>query len=206
MAVREPDGYHGKLHHTQWSVWPTWESWNWNGWEGKPIEVEVYTKAGEVKLYLNDKLIGTKNVDRSTEFKAVFSVPYEPGILRAETDNERVTLCTAGQPARLRLTPDRTTIAADGQDLAFVTVEVVDRNGNVCPDAVIDCQAVVSGKATLMAFASADMKDREPKTSAKVKTWKGRALLVVRSSDKKGKAKVSINSNLPTSSCQISLK
>ena len=206
MAVREPDGYHGKLHHTQWSVWPTWESWNWNGWEGKPIEVEVYTKAGEVKLYLNDKLIGTKNVDRSTEFKAVFSVPYEPGILRAETSNERVTLRTAGQPARLRLTPDRTTIAADGQDLAFVTVEVVDRNGNVCPDAVIDCQAVVSGKATLMAFASADMKDREPKTSAKVKTWKGRALLVVRSSDKKGKAKVSINSNLPTSTCQINLK
>ena len=87
MAVKEPDGYHGKIHQTAWSVWPTWESWNWQGWEGKTIDVEVYTKAPQVKLSLNDKLIGTKNVNQSTEFKAVFTVPYEAGTLRAETQN-----------------------------------------------------------------------------------------------------------------------
>ena len=212
MAVREPDGYHGKIHVTAWSVWPTWESWNWTGWEGKPIEVEVYTKAPEVKLYLNDKLVGTKQVNQSTEYKAVFTIPYEPGTLRAVSSalpsegSGEAFLCTAGEPARLRLTPDRNVISADGQDLSFITVEVVDKDGNVCPDAAIPCEAIVKGQGSLLAFASADLKDREPYTSPKVATWKGRALLAVRSTQKKGNAQVSIKSTLPTSTITIKSK
>ena len=218
LAVKEPDGYYGKIHQTAWSVWPTWESWNWAGsrdpkgaivssWEGKPIEVEVYTKDPQVKLFLNDKLIGTQNVNRSTEFKAVFSVPYETGTLRAETCWGRIkTLSTAGEPARLRLTPDRSVITADGQDLSYIIVEVVDSKGNVCPDAAIPCEAIVKGQGTLLSFASADLKDREPYTSPKVTTWKGRALLVVRSTQKKGNAQVSIKSTLPTSTITIKSK
>ena len=206
MAVREPDGYYGKMRETSWSVWPTWESWNWPGWESKPIDVEIYTKAPEVKLYLNGKLVGTKAVSQATEFKAVFQVPYEAGELRAEAGAESTTLCTAGKPARLRLTTDRRTIAADGQDLAFVTVEVIDSKGRVCPDAAIPCEAFVKGQGTLLAFASADLKDREPYTSPRVNTWKGRALLVVRSTEKKGNAEVSIKSSLPTASLTIRCK
>ena len=206
MAVREPDGYRGKIRQTAWSVWPTWESWNWAGWEGKPIEVEVYTKAPEVKLYLNDKLVGTKAVSENTEYKAVFQVPYETGTLRAEAGGKSMTLSTAGEPARLRLTPDRSAIIADGQDLSFITVEVVDKNGNVCPDATIPCEAIVKGQCSLLAFASADLKDREPYTSPKVTTWKGRALLVVRSTQKKGNAQISIKSNLPTATTVIKMK
>ena len=66
MAVKEPDGYHGEIKTTMWSVWPTWESWTWPGWEGKPVEVEVYTRQPEVKLYLDDQLIGTKQVSRES--------------------------------------------------------------------------------------------------------------------------------------------
>ena len=214
MAVKEPNGYRGNIKETMWSVWPTWESWNWTGstdykgeavpsWEGKPIEVEVYTKAPEVKLYLNDKLVGTKQVNRETQFKAVFSIPYEVGVLRAEADGKSVTLATAGEPARLRLTADRNVIAAGGQDLAYITVEVVDKDGRVCPDAAIPCEAVVKGQGQLVAFASADLKDREPKTSSRVTTWKGRALLVVRSSKTKGKAQINIKSSLPTATLTI---
>ena len=214
MAVKEPNGYRGNIKETMWSVWPTWESWNWTGstnykgeavpsWEGKPIEVEVYTKAPEVKLYLNEKLVGTKQVNRETQFKAVFSIPYEVGVLRAEADGKSVTLATAGEPARLRLTADRNVIAAGGQDLAYITVEVVDKDGRVCPDAAIPCEAVVKGQGQLMAFASADLKDREPKTSSRVTTWKGRALLVVRSSKTKGKAQINIKSSLPTATLTI---
>ena len=199
MAVREPDGYRGKIHETQWSVWPTWESWNWPGWEGKPIDVEVYTRQPEVSLYLNDRLVATKAVSRDTQFKAVFQLPYEPGILRAEAGGQRVTLATAGEPAALRLTADRTVLAADGQDLCYVTVEVVDRDGRLCPDAAIPCSAVVRGEGQLMAFASADLKDTEPSTSPRVTTWKGRALLVVRSTAHKGKLQVSVKSSLPAS-------
>ncbi len=203
MAVREPDDYQGKIKETAWSVWPTWESWNWIGWEGKPVEVEVYTKAPEVKLYLNDKLVDRKTVNRETAFKAVFQVPYEAGTLRAEAGGKSVTLTTAGAPARLRLTPDRRVITADGQDLAYVTIEVVDSKGNVCPDAAIPCEAIVKGQGSILAFASADLKDREAYTSPKVTTWKGRALLVVRSTQKIGRAQVSIKSSLPTASLTI---
>ena len=206
IAVREPDGYHGNIHQTAWSVWPTWESWNWLGWEGKPIEVEVYTKAPEVTLYLNDKKIGRKKVDRSTEFKAVFSVPYEPGTLRAEADGESVKLSTAGEPAKIRLTVDKSILTADGQDLAYVTLEVIDSKGRLCPDAAIPCEAFVQGQGRLMAFATADLKDQEPKTSSHVTTWKGRALLVVRSGKSKGKVQVRIKSSLPTANMTIKTK
>lgn len=194
MAVREPDGYHGVIKETMWSVWPTWESWTWPGWEGKSIDVEVYTKSPEVKLYLNDRLIGTKAVDRTTEFKAVFSVPYEAGVLRAEAEGRSVSLATAGAPARLRLTADRRVLKADGQSLAFVIVEVVDKYGHVCPEAAIPCDVSVSGQGCLMSAASADLKDREPATSPKVTTWKGRAMIVVRSSQRKGKVRISVTS------------
>ncbi len=206
MAVREPDGFRGKIHETQWSTWPTWESWNWEGWEGKPIEVEVYTKQPEVKLYLNDQLVETKPVSRETQFKAVFKVPYQAGVLRAEAGGKSVTLATAGEPVRLRLTADRNVISAGGQDLAYITVEAVDKEGRLCPDAAIPCQAVAKGQGQLMAFASADMKDREPATSPNVTTWKGRALLVVRSGKNKGKVQVSIKSPLPTASITIQNK
>ena len=206
MSVKEPNGYHGEIHTTMWSVWPTWESWTWPGWEGKPIEVEVYTKQPEVKLYLDDQLIGTKQVSRDTEFKAVFSVPYKAGTLRAEASVESVILKTAGEAARLRLTPDRTMTAADGQSLTFVTVEVLDKQGTPVPEAAISCEAIVKGAGQLMSFASADLKDTEPYTSPRVKTWKGRALLVVRSTKKEGSVSVSIKSPLPTASLSLKSK
>ena len=207
MAVREPDGYRGKINTTSWSVWPTWESWNWQGWEGKPVEVEVYTKEPNVSLYLNDRCVGLKLVNnQQTEYKAVFKVDYEPGTLRAEAGGKSVTLCTAGEPARLRLTADKPALKADGQDLAYITIEVVDSEGRVCPDAAIPCEAVVQGQGRLMAFATADLTDREPKTSPRVTTWKGRALLVVRSGKSKGKAQVIIKSTLPTANLTIKTK
>jgi len=206
MAVKEPSGYHGEIRETQWSVWPTWESWNWEGWEGKPVEVEVYTKQPEVSLYLNDQLIGKKSVGHDTQYKAVFTLPYQPGTLRAEADGHRVTLGTAGEPARLRLTTDRRTITADGQDLAYVTMEVVDREGRLCPDASIPCEVTVSGCGRLLAAASADLKDTEPYPTPRVTTWKGRAIIVVRSTTGAGKAKVSVKSSLPTAKIIISTK
>ena len=94
-------------------------------------------------------------------------------------------------------------LIADGQDLAFVIVEVVDSEGRICPDAAISCEAVVKGNGQLMAFASADLKDREPTVTPCVNTWKGRAMLVVRSTHSKGKIDVSVKSSLPTATLTI---
>ena len=213
MAVKEPNGYVGEIKTTMWSVWPTWESWTWPGWEGKPIEVEVYTRQPEVKLYLNDQLVGTKQVSCETEFKAVFTVPYEPGVLKAiatsqsaQSTQTTTILKTAGEPARLRLTPDRTVMAADGQSLTFITVEVVDKDGMPVPEAAIPCEATVKGAGTLLAFASADLKDTEPYTSPRVTTWKGRSLLVIRSTKKRGSINITIKSSLSTPSLKLKSK
>ena len=208
MAVKEPVGYKGVIKETAWSVWPTWESWNWKGWEGKVIEVEVYTKRPEVKLYLNDELLIIKSIGRHTEYKETFYVPYQPGVLRAEAvENgnvvESTQLITAGQPAAIRMTTDRSTIKADGQDLAFIIVEIVDKEGNVVPDAAIPLEISVNGSGTLLAAASADLKDLEPTISPRLTTWCGRGMVVVRSSNKKGRVTVEAKSELPTAKAVI---
>ena len=192
LAVREPDGYHGEIKTTGWAVFPTWESWDWPGWEGKPAIVEVYTKAPEVKLYLNDRLVETKQVDRSTQFKAVFEVPYEPGTLRAEASGQTRTLSTSGKPYAIRLTPESQSMKAEGKDVASVVIEVVDRNGRVCPDAQVDVSVTASGGA-VQAVGSANLEDTGSYADAQHTTWKGRALAVVRSSGKPGKCKLTVS-------------
>ena len=203
MAVQEPDGYHGRIRETKWSVWPTWESWNWPGWEGRPVKVEVYTHAPSVRLFLDNREVGSARVDRSSEFKAVFDVPYAPGTLRAVAMDAsgkvtgEVQIQTAGKPARLRLTPEKKVMTADGQDLVYVLVEVVDRQGRVVPDAAVPAEVSVSGPGCLMAAGSADMTDTEPLPSSKVTTWHGRAMIVVRSGFRPGKIRVEARSSLP---------
>ena len=187
MAVREPDGYYGKIKTTMWSVWPTYESWTWPGHEGKNIDVEVYSHYPMVRLYLNDQLVGEKEVAQGM---ATFTLPYQPGTLRAEAGEEKVSLKTAGEAKTIRLTADRTTLKADGQDLAFITVELIDADGTVNLTANNELTASVSGSATLIGFGNADIKDCDRYTDSTHKAWKGRALLVVRSTGKIGKSTI----------------
>jgi len=204
MAVREPNHYKGsEISETSWSVWPTWESWNYAGYEGRKLEVEIYTKAPAINLYLNDRLIATRSVNRSTAYKAIVSVPYEKGTLRAVTLNAEgkeetsTVLTTADSPYSIRLTSERHQIKADGEDLAFILAEVVDKTGVVVPDVATSMEVSVSGAASLLAAGSASLKDLEPLTSNHVTTYNGRALIVVRSTRKPGSISVSVSSNLP---------
>ena len=198
MAVREPDGYLGKIHTTMWSVWPTYESWTWPGHEGKNIDVEVYSHEPKVRLYLNDQLIGEKEVAQGM---ATFTLPYQPGTLRAMAGGESVSLQTAGEATAIHLsvsTPFHNRegkgvgLQADGQDLAFITVELTDADGTVNLTANNELTASVSGSATLIGFGNADIKDCDRYTDSTHKAWKGRALLVVRSTGKKGKATITV--------------
>ena len=206
MAVREPDGYYGKIHTTMWSVWPTYESWTWPGHEGKNIDVEVYSHYPKVRLYLNDQLVGEKEVAQGM---ATFTLPYQPGTLRAEAalppmgeaGRGAITLQTAGEAKAIRLSVSTPLhhregkgvgLQADGQDLAFITVELTDGNGIVNLTANNELTASVSGPATLIGFGNADIKDCDRYTDSTHKAWKGRALLVVRSTGKKGKATITV--------------
>ena len=197
LAVKEPDGYKGKIRTGLWAVWPTWESWNWPGHEGKTIEVEVYSKYPKVRLSLNDKVIAEKEVNRQTEFKAVFAIPYQPGTLKAEAlQDDKVMetheLSTASEPVAIRAIAEDKQMKADGEDLAFIQVEVIDKQGRVCPNAELKLQLDVTGSGTLAAAGNADIKDLDPYTDNKMTTWKGRGLIVLRSTPKAGMAKLTI--------------
>ena len=197
MAVREPDGYNGKVKTTLWGTWPTFESWNWTGHEGKPIDVEVYSHYPKVRLYLNNQLIEEKAVK---DCMATFTLPYQPGTLRAEgiVDNqvkESVLLQTAGKAKSIRLTADHTTLKSDGQDLAFITIELLDEHRLMNPTVSTELTANISGPATLAAFGNADIKDCDRYTDAVHKTWKGRALLIVRSTTKRGRIAITVQGN-----------
>ncbi len=196
MAVKEPAGYYGGVKETLWSVWPTWESWNWEGWEGRDIEVEVCSKAPAVSLYLNDSLVGTLPTDSVAEYKATFTLPYQSGILKAVSLDETgekgdsVTIATAGEPHSFRLTPDRTSLRSDGQDVAFLVLEVIDSEGRVVPNASVSATIAVKGAGTLLSAGNANMSDLGVMTDETVETWHGRALVAVRTTRKQGKIEV----------------
>lgn len=194
MAVKEPDGYYGKIRETMWSVWPTWENWTWKGHEGKNIDVEIYSSYPKVRLYLNDKLIGERPTTRTEEFKAVFGIPYEPGTLKAVgvdaqgKEVEQRTLTTSGDATDIRLTADETTITAGGEDICYITAELIDKTGIRVQDADQELRFEVKGNATLLATGTANLKDTSAYTSNTQTTFKGMALAVVRSKAKKGNA------------------
>ena len=198
LSVKEPSGYYGEVKETMWSVWPTWESWNWPGHEGKDIDVEIYSRYPAVRLYLNGKLVGEKATTRAEEFKAIFTLPYEAGTLRAVgvengQEVESRTLETAGKPARIRLTADRTEMAADGQSLVYVTAEVTDKQGRVVPDADNLLTFELKGEGSLLATCSGDLKDCVVATSPERKAWKGRAMAVAKAGREAGKLVVSVS-------------
>jgi Beta-galactosidase/beta-glucuronidase len=199
MAVREPEPSPLEIKETWWSVWPTWESWTWPGFEGKNIQVEVYSKYPKVRLYLNNKLIGEQSATRDQQFKATFSVPYVSGILKAvgvenDKEMESTILQTAGESAKIKLTADRKEILANGQDLSFVNVEITDKDGIFQPNATNRLNFKIEGAGFIAGVSNADLKDCDQYIGNTRKVWKGRALVVVKSSLNNGDIKLTVTS------------
>jgi beta-galactosidase len=199
MAVREPDQEKIKITETWWSVWPTWESWTWPGFEGKNIQVEVYSKYPKVRLYLNNKLMEEKATTEEQQFKATFSVPYSPGLLKAvgvENDKEveSTILQTSGDAAKIKLTADRKEILANGQDLSYVTIEITDKDGIFQPHAANSLQFKIDGPGVIAGVDNADLKDPDQYVGNSRKAWRGRALVVIKSTHSAGDIKLTISS------------
>ena len=190
-TVRLPEPEGKKIIAVAWAVYPTLPSWTWPTQEGKELQVEVYSGVEKVRLYLNDKLIGEKATGRSEQFKAMFTVPYAPGTLKAvgmrgDRAVAESVLTTAGSPVRLRLTADRTTLQAGGQDLSFVTVEAVDAEGRFQANADQEVQFTITGPGVIAAVGNADGKDESPYQGDRRKLFQGRALVVVRTQGQSG--------------------
>jgi beta-galactosidase len=159
--------------------------------EGKPLEVEVYSRGDAVRLYLGDKLIGEKPTTRAEKFQAAFSVPYAPGVLKAVAVQGGVIIAqsvlkTAGEPVQVRLAADATSLRADGQSLSFIVVEAVDANGQPHPAADHRVTFSLKGPGILAAVGNADLTSEEPYRGDQRRLFQGRGLVVVRSTRKAG--------------------
>ena len=200
LAVKEPNPEPIEIKETLWSVWPTWESWTWPGFEGKDIQVEVYSKYPKVRLYLNNKLIGEQATTREQQYKATFLVPYSPGLLKAvgvehDDETESSILQTSGDASKIKLTADRKEILANGQDLSFVTIEITDKDGIFQPNATNRLHFKISGAGTIAGVGNADIKDCDQYVGDTRKAWKGRALVVIKSTHGAGDIKLTVTSS-----------
>lgn len=159
--------------------------WNWPGREGQVTPVHVYSAADEAELFLNGISQGFLTREAFTYRFRWDDVTYEPGELHAVTykngepwANDTVT--TTGEPMKLRLSADRTTVQGDGLDLSFVTVEIIDAQGVVVPQANDTISFSIEGPAHVVATDNGNPADLVSFPSMSRDAFGGLALAVVR--------------------------
>ncbi len=140
--------------------------WNWEGYEGKLIPVFVYTNYPSAELFVNGKSYGRQTKNRQTvenRYRLMWhNVTYEPGevkVIAYDADGKAVAeknVYTAGKPHHIELQTDYTSLKADGKDLAYVTVRVVDKEGNLCPTDGRLLNFRVKGSGSYRASANGD--------------------------------------------------
>ena len=165
--------------------------WNWQ--PGTEVDVwAYYNNADEVELLLNGRSLGTR-AKGPDDFHVSWKVPFEPGTLTAVSRRDgrevaRVERRTAGEPAALRLTPHRSEIAADGRDLSYVAVEVVDENGTLCPLADNLITFEVDGSAFNAGVDNGSPISLERFKAPERKAFYGKALVILQNNGEEGPA------------------
>lgn len=183
-------------------------TWNWKGLEGKPMTVHVYSRSPKVRLYLNNELIGEKEVAPDT-YTASFEVPYQPGQLKAvnlkgKKETASAELNTTGSPATIRLTPDRNRIRADKNDLSYVKIEILDKDGRLVPDCDIPLEIKFSGKGSVIAAGNGSADDMKSFRSLTPKVFRGKAMAIVQPDTETGNISLTVSSQgLPESTISI---
>ena len=179
--------------------------WNWSGREGKMVPVFVYTNGDCAELFLNGKSLGKKckNTASNTtaeRYRLMWTdVQYTAGTLRvvAYKDGREIgtdEVKTAGEPAQIRLTPDRKSITADGDDLSFVLVEALDSKNNLCPLADLLLQVNLKGPASVAAVDNGNPLSLASFQGPDVRLFNGKAMITLRSkSGEKGTAVLNVS-------------
>ena len=185
LAVQRPEHHGETFTGTPWAWSDSIASWTWPGSEGSPVTVEVYSDADEVELLVNGRSLGRQPAGDSHRFRAQFETVYEPGELSAiaytgGTETGRHVLRSAVGPVLLRAEADRQVIAADGGDLAYVTLTLADAAGTCCTGADRPVRVEVSGHGVLLGLGSASPSTEERFDAAERRTYDGRALAVLR--------------------------
>jgi beta-galactosidase len=163
--------------------------WNFEGEEGRTIPVWVYTNLDEVELFVNGKSAGSQKVPSLGHVE--WKVQYEPGVIEARASKGGTVVLTekretTGATMQIRLTADRMTIDADGEDVAVVTVEALDKEGRTVPTAMNKIAFNISGEGHFLGVGNGDPNclesDKEPKRSL----FNGLAQVILQSTRREG--------------------
>ena len=177
------------MYQSEWTSKPMlhiFPHWNWK--QGDPVDVWAYFNSDEVELFLNGKSLGTKR-KAGDDLHVMWRVPFEPGTLKAVSRSQgKVVLTqevrTAGQPARIILSPDRKVIKSDGSDLSFVTVKVVDANGTVVPNADNLVKFQLTGEGSIAGVDNGSQISHEPFKANHRQAFHGLCLAMIQSNEK----------------------
>lgn len=177
--------------------------WNWKGREGETTPVFVYTNHDSAELFVNGKSQGVQTKNRATHqsrYRLMWmDVKYEPGTLKVVAFDKQgdpvaeKEMHTAGKPHHLELSADRNIISADGKDLCYVTVSVVDRDGNPCPHATNTLSFKVTGEGTYRAACNGDATSLEMFHLPRMKAFSGKLVVLVQPSEKPGNIQLAVS-------------
>jgi beta-galactosidase len=212
LAGFPKDSYY--LYQSEWTdkhVLHLFPHWNWL--EGQTIDMWCYyNHADEVELFINGKSQGTRSKADSHQYHVMWRVAFEPGEVKvvARQDGREVmqqVIRTAGAPHHLRLTADRQSMAADGKSLTFVTVEVLDKDGNLCPNAENQVFFDVDGAVSIAGVDNGCQTSMERFKADNRKAFNGKCLVVLRAAKQSGPAKLTAKAvDLKSDTITLSVK
>ncbi|MDR0412652.1 MAG: DUF4982 domain-containing protein, partial [Dysgonamonadaceae bacterium] len=188
------------LYQSEWTnreVLHIFPHWNWK--PGDTVDVwAYYSQADEVELFLNGKSLGSRK-KTDDEWHVCWKVPFEPGTLKAISRKEGKEVLsreikTAGEPVSIRLTADKRVIKASGKDLSFVTVEVLDADGNRVPVANQLIQFAIEGEGVIAGTDNGDPTNPYSLKKPERNLFNGKCLVVVQGTDKPGSIQLTASS------------
>jgi beta-galactosidase len=201
------------MYQSEWTNKPVlhiFPHWNWKA--GQKVDVwAYYNNADEVELFLNGKSLGVKKKE-GEDLHVFWRIPFQPGELKAVSrkDGKEVltkTISTTGAPAKIILEADRSQIDANGKDLSFITVKIVDKEGRLVPDAENLVSFSIEGEGEIAGVDNGSQTSHESFKADNRKAFHGLCLVIIRSKEKAGSLKLTATSGgLETVSTTIILK
>lgn len=194
------------LYQSQWSDEPVLHimpHWTWPGREGQSTPIQCYTNYPQAELFVNGVSHGIRKVDPAHKFLRYRlmwdNVVYQPGeicVVAYDNDGnerERKTIATASSQCNIVTSTDRETLKANGHDLAFITIDITDNQGRLCPDASPMLFVNVKGAGRLKALCNGDATDLTSFTSNYMRAFSGKLVAVVETTDAPGEITVTIS-------------
>jgi beta-galactosidase len=177
--------------------------WTWPGREGEVTPVFVYTNYNSAELFINGKSQGIQHKNKNSKLERYrlmwMNAKYEPGTIKVVAYDDKgkavaeKSVSTAGKPYALKLEADRSLIKADGEDLSYVTVSVVDKKGNLCPTATNQLKFSTKGAGKFRAVCNGDATSLEQFHLPTMKTFSGKLVVTLQSSNNAGNIELSVS-------------